>query len=435
MPGVVFQPTMPHPNAGLQTRLLHADHQDAWKNPNYPLAPDMSLSTTFRLPHPDLQEPHNAYLDPPANPQDINVHVYSRFTQSTMSRTEQVLSSLLGAHTLAYASGLNAAFSVLTHYAPTVIAIRAGYQGCHGTIELYTRGRNVRIIDLDDEYPKLDTTEAADGSGVKTGGLLVWLETPLNPTGEARDTAHYAKRAHDAGGYIAVDATFAPPPLQDPFAQNADMVLHSATKYMGGHSDLLSGVVAVKSESEFRRLWLDRSTAGTRPGNLELYLLLRSLRTLGLRVKRQSESAQKLVDWLKTLTEDGTPSPDTPKEITGGRIVQWVWHTSLQPRDSTKDPRGFSESPGFDPSQQMSGGGPPTFAIWLRSEKMARMVPHFTEYFQPATSLGGVESLLEHRWASNRVEDPHIVRISTGIEDIDDLRNDLQSAFVRAVSL
>ncbi|WFD34487.1 cystathionine gamma-synthase [Malassezia cuniculi] len=422
------------PTAGFQTRLLHADHPDAQREPNYPLAPSMSLSTTFHVPHPDFKEEHEAYLNPPENSQDTKIHVYSRYTHDTMARTEQVLTSLLGANALTYSSGLNAIISVLNHYAPSVIAIRNGYQGTHASIELYTRGRDVRIIDLDDEYPKVETTPTTDGSGVKIGGLLVWLETPLNPTGEARDIAHYAKRAHEVGGYLGVDSTFAPPPLQDPFKQGADIVMHSATKYMGGHSDLLAGVVAVKDVKEFNRLWHDRTYLGTRPGGLELYLLLRSLRTLGIRVARQSENAEKLAKWLHSLTEEGEPSPETPQEITGGRVVRYVWHTTLQPRDGKNDPRGYCEGKDFDPSSQMTGG-PPTFSFWLRSEAAARILGQKTTYFQAATSLGGVESLLEHRWASNRTENPHVCRISTGIEDFEDLRADLQQAFVNVASL
>lgn len=425
---------MPLPAPGLQTRLLHADHQDARTRVNHPLAPDMSLSTTFRMPHPDDQAAHNEYLEPPANPEEHKVHVYSRFTQSTMSRAEQVLSSLLGAHALTYSSGLTACFAVLKNYEPAVIAVRGGYQGTHETFKLYMRGRDVRIIDLDDEYPKLEG-KPCDETGNATGRLLVWLETPLNPTGEARDIAHYVARAHAVGGYVAVDSTFAPPPLQDPFKQGADMVLHSGTKYFGGHSDLLMGVVATKNMREFIHLWDDRSCLGARPGSFELYLLLRSLRTLGLRVSRQAETAAKLVAWLDSLSTKGTPAADTPAELAGGRVVHYVWHSSLQPRDAKDDPRGFAESPGFDPAQQMPGGGAPTFSVWLRTPAQARALPHELEYFTPATSLGGVESLIEQRKSSNKAEDPHVVRISTGVEDFEDLRADLLQAFSRVASL
>jgi len=241
-------------------------------------------------------------------------------------------------------------------------------------------------------------------------GDVCWLETPLNPTGEARDIQYYADKVHAVGGKLAVDSTFAPPPLQDPFKWGADLVMHSATKYMGGHSDLLGGVLMVKSEKEFHQLWHDRSHCGNTLGNLEGWLLLRSLRTLHLRVPRQSETATALVAWLNNAVGgkeyDGIPA---------GALAE-VLHSSIQKPDAR----------GFTPDKQMAGGYNATFAILVNKPEHAVALPHVTEYFVPATSLGGVESLIEHRYTVDGVSDPRLLRISVGVEELEDLKNDIR---------
>ncbi len=166
--------------------------------------------------------------------QDPGFHIYSRYSQSTNIRAEKVLSQIMGAHALTYSSGLSAAHAAVTFYAPRVIAIRKGYHGVHVSIDLYARGRDVKLIDLDDDY---ESAMAGITPSNSKGGLLVWVETPLNPTGEARDLVKYARKTHAIPhAHLVVDSTFAPPPLQDPFQQGADMVMHSGTKYFGGHS-------------------------------------------------------------------------------------------------------------------------------------------------------------------------------------------------------
>ncbi len=361
--------------------------------------------------------------------------VYSRYNHETRDRAEKVLGKLMQGHAITYGSGMAAAYACLVYYSPSVVAIRRGYMTVHSALKLYSRGRtDLRIIDIDDEYPTL-TKSSEDG---RTGGLMVWIETPLNPTGEARDLEHYAQRAHAVGGFIGVDSTFAPPPLQNPFAQGVDIVMHSATKYLGGHSDLLVGAVAVPDAKQWETLFFDRITTGAVPGNLESFLLLRSLRTLPLRVQRQSQTAQQLADWLFSLSSSTSATPSTDPEdaeLVGGKVVEWVWHASLQPRKD-EDPRKRKlESPGFDPRKQMSGGFSPTFSIRAKTLQAAAQIPHATSYFVPATSLGGVESLLEHRIIADKTEDPCLVRISVGLEDFVDLQADLRQAFKSVLSL
>ncbi|SCZ90336.1 BZ3500_MvSof-1268-A1-R1_Chr1-3g01925 [Microbotryum saponariae] len=269
---------MPPSNAGkaeeaLSTRLLHADHHLVARPE---VAPAISVSTTFRAPSPAqiLAAAPGHYTtewDPSTPSRDIysryvpsgplvsprlpwcshhgplgrGTNPDGRYTQPVLTQAEAVLSSIIGQPTIAYPSGIAATFAVLLYILPDVIAITDGYHGCHASIEVYrkTRGEDrVSVIKLDDAYPN-------------DKKLLVWLETPLNPTGECRSIEAYAQKAHAAGGTMVVDSTFAPPPLQDPFKWGADIVMHSGTKYFGGHSDLLCGTVSVKDKQS----WLNVS--------------------------------------------------------------------------------------------------------------------------------------------------------------------------------
>ncbi|CBQ73113.1 related to Cystathionine beta-lyase [Sporisorium reilianum SRZ2] len=433
------------PAPGLATAALHADHPCALTDPNYAVAPAISVSTTFRAPAPDSA--HAALLDAAArgeeefDMQDPQVHIYSRYSQATNVRAEKVLSQIMGARALTYASGLAAAHAAVLHYAPRVVAIRKGYHGVHMAIGVYARGRRVKVVDLDDDYAAAmegeegSEEEAGTEEAVKRDGLLVWVETPLNPTGEARDLAKYVAKARAIpNAHVVVDSTFAPPPLQNPFAQGADMVMHSGTKYFGGHSDLLCGVLAVRDKTQWHALWSDRTFLGANLGSMEAYLLLRSLRTLTVRVAKQSSTATLLAAWLHSLT---LPSADIAPEdepFARGKVVARTFHSSLQPRSDPDDTNAASpEDPAFDPATQMPGGHAPTFAFRTTKPLYATHIPHLTAYFTPATSLGGVESLLEHRVKSDPREDARIVRVSVGLEEFDDLRADLRAAFTEVL--
>lgn len=425
-------PALPKPQ--LATLLLHADTPDVAKEPTHPVAPPISMSTTFRQPHPDseLGKGVDQTYDAPEQP---SMHIYSRYTQETGLRAEHVLTDLLGGRALTFGSGLAASLAVLTVLAPSVIALRRGYFGMHCVVEMYARGRSVQVVDLDDDVP-VNEGELDEATGIRHGATLLWVETPLNPTGEARDLDYYAKKAHDAKAYIAVDATFAPPPLQQPFAHGVDIVLHSATKYLGGHTDVLAGVVASQDYAVYKALWDDRAVHGAVLGSLESYLLLRSLRTFKLRILQQSKTAGELVAWLHTLTEGQQAAPGTPAELTNGQVVQRVYHSTLQPRqDQATDTYAHNarERVTFDPAQQMPIGGSPTFALLLNKEVWAKYMPHALAYFTPATSLGGVESLIEQRVLSTPDEDPRLLRISVGIEDAADLKADLTRSMLRTL--
>ena len=201
---------------------------------------------------------------------------------------------------------------------------------------------------------------------------------------------------------MVVDATFAPPPLQDPFDFGADLVMHSATKFFGGHSDLLAGFLITKSKEVRDKLVYDRLLLGTNIANLESWMLLRSIRTLELRVLKQSENATKLV---KFLVDNQDKFPDLVK----------VYHGSLQKDDYIK--------------KQMPRGHSPVFSIEVSSEQFAKSLPSKLKYFHHATSLGGVESLIEWRAMSDDKVSVTLLRVSIGIENVEDLMEDFAAAF------
>ncbi|KAI8052176.1 Cys/Met metabolism PLP-dependent enzyme-domain-containing protein [Syncephalis plumigaleata] len=290
----------------ISTLSLHADTLDhslaGHSQADLSVAPSLSVTTTFMRPE------GSAELQDSELP--AGTHIYSRYSQPVRDRVEKVLAAInQGEHAVTYSSGLSAIFAALMYYQPKRIAIREAYFGSHKVVKLLQRFRDTPKIDIDDEFAE---------------GDLVWLETPVNPTGEAYDIQHYADRVHKAGGWIVVDATFAPPPIQYPFNQGVDIIMHSATKYFGGHSDLLGGVLITKDTKIADQLYADRGILGNTIGSLESWLLLRSLRTLNIRVRQQAETAAALVAWLNKATggkaHDGIPA----------NVVHSVRHSSVQ---------------------------------------------------------------------------------------------------------
>jgi cystathionine gamma-synthase len=302
-----------------------------------------------------------------------------------------------------YSSGLSAFHALLVYLNPKRVAIGGGYHGCHGVIRLVSKLTGLKMLDLDSEELQ--------------AGDLIHVETPLNPTGEAKNLAFYAERARKFGAFLSVDATFGPPPLQDPFLWGADAVMHSGTKYFGGHSDLLCGVLAVhpKHGDWERGLKDERLFLGSVMGSLEGWLGLRSLRTLELRVLRQSSNAESLVKWLVEALET------EPDSVTG-RVVAKVQHASLQARDLEGSEDSWLR-------RQMPHGFGPVFAILMKEEGYARRLPSKLALFHHATSLGGVESLIEWRAMTDKSIDRRLLRVSVGVEGWEDLKHDLESGF------
>ncbi|KAK9492327.1 Cys/Met metabolism PLP-dependent enzyme-domain-containing protein [Lipomyces doorenjongii] len=318
--------------------------------------------------------------------------IYSRFGNPVVERVEAVLSAILNGHAVVYSSGLAAYTGALAYYNPRRLSIGDGYHGCHGVARIFTRFSGLEQVPLYD-----DSVSAGD---------LVHLETPINPTGLSVDLAKAVEFAHGRGAKAIVDATFAPPPLQDPFEFGVDMVMHSATKYLGGHSDLLAGVLVTKDPQVRQALLQDRGLLGGVPGNFESWLLLRSLRTFKLRVETQARNAGKIVAWLDSALKNN--------EIPA---LTKVYHSSLQAEE-------------FVRQQMKSGLFSPTFSIEVKSAQVAKSLPSRLKLFHHATSLGGVESLIEWRAMTDTSVPESLLRLSIGVEDADDLIADLKAALL-----
>ncbi|KAK4197045.1 Cys/Met metabolism PLP-dependent enzyme-domain-containing protein [Triangularia verruculosa] len=374
-------------------------HADDYINNHQAVAPPMHVSTTFRYNRdPEQLRPWDN-INPNA-PYDS--HVYSRDSAPNTTRFEALLTSLLGAPTLSYASGLAAFHAMIVFLNPKRVAIGGGYHGCHGILDIMKKLNGLEQLELEDD---------ADLAKLEKGDVI-HVETPLNPTGEARDLAYYRKIADEKGCYLTVDATFAPPPLMEPFKYNVDMVMHSATKYFGGHSDMLAGVLAIRPEKADK--WLpelrqERLHLGGVMGSLEGWLGVRSVRTLELRVKRQSESAQNLVDFLAEKKAAGD------NNIIAQSVFK-IQHASQQPE--AKDENSWLR-------KQMPNGFGPVFSMWLENEEKAKRLPSKLQLFHHATSLGGVESLIEWRAMTDPNVDRRLLRVSIGVEGWEDLRDDL----------
>jgi cystathionine beta-lyase/cystathionine gamma-synthase len=385
------------PSLSLSTQSVHADDH---LNVVDDVAPPVHITTTFRYPRdPSLLRPHHERTQQPVL--DIGEHCYSRQSTPGGSRLETILSTLLKNPCISYSSGLAAFHALLTFLNPKKVSIGDGYHGCHGTLGLHERTTGCKVLPLD-----CATEELGEGD-------LIHLETPVNPTGRAFDIQLYADKAHSRGAYLSVDSTFAPPPLQDPFLHGADIVMHSGTKYIGGHSDMLCGVLAIKKHDWFLKLLEDRLFLGSVMGGLESWLGMRSIRTLELRVLRQSESATRIVCALHTALEGKDSVLSAADTAIVRNTVKEIHHCSLQTADfpwlRNQMPRGFG----------------PVFAIALKDCNMARHFPSKLLLFHHATSLGGVESLIEWRTMTDATVEQNLLRISIGVEDPEDLLCDL----------
>ena len=334
---------------------------------------------------------------PPQHLPNPDSHIYSRETAPNTTRLEALLTPLLHAPTLTYTSGLAALHALYVFLHPARVSIGAGYHGSHGVLALHRKLHHLSTLPLDCAPEALHP------------GDVVHLETPLNPTGEAYEIGVFARKAHARGAFLLVDATFGPPGLQEPFRWGADVVVHSGTKFLGGHSDMLCGVVATRREEWMRGLREERTFLGSVMGSFEGWLGVRSLRTLELRVGRQSESAERLVGWLDERVRD--------EGGWVGRVVLGVRHASLQ-----KEDMGWLK-------RQMPNGFGAVFAICMKNERLARRLPSKLALFHHATSLGGVESLIEWRTMTDKTVDTRLLRVSVGVESWEDLRDDMLNGF------
>ena len=307
---------------------------------------------------------------------------YGRYGNPTWQAFEEALGALEGGRALAFSSGL-AAVSVLLDLVgqdALVVAPDSAYQGTLGQLaDLEMRGRvRTRLVNVSDT----DAVVAACDDAA-----LVWIETPTNPLLDLADVERITAAAHEAGAYVVVDNTFATPLLQKPLEQGVDLVVHSATKYLAGHSDALLGAVVTRDDQLMTILKQRRDLLGAVPGSLEAWLALRGMRTLHLRVERAQANAATLAERLGEH-----PAVERVRYPGFGAVV----------------------------SVDLAGGA-----------LAADLLPRKTRVWVHTTSLGGVESTLERRrrWKAESSAVPDsLVRLSVGVEDVEDLWADLSRA-------
>ena len=334
---------------------------------------------------------------------------YTRPNNPTYDEPEELLATLEGgSDCLLFASGMAAATAVFQSLLPGdhVVASRIMYWALRTWLVDFAMswGLDVEFVDTSD----VDALAAAMRPG-KT--RLVWLDTPANPTWDVTDIAAAAKIAHSARARLAVDSTVATPVLTRPLEFGADLVVHSASKYLNGHSDVLAGAVVCRDKDSFwQRIRAWRRDAGAVLGPFEAWLLLRGMRTLFVRVQRCSESA-----------------------LTIAR------HLEANPRVSKVLYPGLSSHPGHAvAARQMIGGFGGMLSIRVKGDEAAAVATAArVAVFKRATSLGGVESLIEHRASiegPSTPVPPDLLRLSIGLENPQDLIADLEQALEHAVA-
>lgn len=339
---------------------------------------------------------------------DVAVHKgydYSRSDNPTRTALHKSLAALEGGkYALAYASGMAAIDNIMRLVKPGEEVI-CGNDVYGGTYRLFTKV----LADYGIEFTFIDTTnldELADALSEKT--RFVWLETPTNPMLKLTDIQAVADVAHKAGAWLGVDNTFASPVLQRPLSLGADFVLHSTTKYIGGHSDVVGGAIITNNDEAYQRLKFLQNAIGAVPAPMDCFLTLRGIKTLALRVGAHCRNATQVAQFLA----------DHPQ------VAEVIYP-------------GLESHPQYELAQrQMAGPGGMISFILHGGEAAARIIANESELFTLAESLGGVESLIElpapmtHASVADSplAVDPGLVRISVGIENAQDLINDLKGA-------
>ena len=377
------------PRPGFSTRAIHAG-QDADPATGATVVPIYATSTYTQ----EAPGKHKGYE-------------YSRSGNPTRAALETCLAALEeGERGLAFASGLAASTAVLSTLKPgdEVAAAADLYGGTYRLLEKVFKpwGLVARYTD--------DPAAAGFAKIVTPKTKLVWIETPTNPLLQILDIAAIAEAAHKAGALLAVDNTFASPYLQQPLRLGADLVVHSTTKYLGGHSDVVGGAVVGRAEL-LKPIAFYQNAAGGVPGPFDAYLTLRGLKTLAVRMERHCANARRLAAWLAEQPQ-----------------VERVYYP------------GLPSHPGHELAkrQMRDFGGMISIRLKGGAEAARRFLPR-TKLFSLAESLGGVESLVCHpatmTHASIPVElrtargvDDGLIRLSVGIEDASDLQEDLRRA-------
>lgn len=323
---------------------------------------------------------------------------YGRFDNDAWAALETTLGELEGGRGLTFASGMAAAAAVydLVPVGGRVVAPQHAYSGVLGMLDQQASTGRLKV-------DRVDIADTAAVSAAVVGADLLWIESPTNPALEVADVPALSAAGRAAGALVIVDNTFATPLLQQPLNLGADIVMHSATKFIAGHSDVVLGAIVTADDKLWAALEARRRSLGAIPGPMEAWLALRGLRTLALRLERAQSNAAFLADRLLA-----------------------------HPRVSRVRYPGLPDDPGHErAAAQMSGFGA-ILAIELGGDaEGAQRLCESTSLWVYATSLGGVESMLERRrrWAAEAPSIPEdLIRLSVGIEHPDDLWSDLEHA-------
>lgn len=322
--------------------------------------------------------------------------VYGRWGNPTWTAFEEALGALEGGHAVAFASGMAAAAALLGHLdgGAVVTAPPDAYAGTRLLLRDLGEAGRLRVRHV-------DVTDTASVVAALPGTDLLWLESPTNPLLGVADLPAILAAAREAGVFTVVDNTFATPLVQQPLAWGASAVLHSATKYLGGHSDLLLGGVVTSDEHLRDALVATRTLHGATPGVMESYLALRGVRTLPVRLAHQQRSAAVLAE-----------------RLAGHGRVRRVRYPGL-PGD-----------PGHERARAHMRGFGAIVCFEVDDFEAAERVTSAVRLVVAATSLGGVETTIDHRrrWHGEDEVPPGLLRVSVGLEDVTDIWDDLDQA-------
>jgi cystathionine gamma-synthase len=367
-----------------ETIAVHAGRPE--RVPGAPVNPPLSLSSTYNA----------------AREGEKVDYAYAREDHESGVAFETALGALEDGHALGFASGMAAISNVLALISPGGVLVMppVGYSGMLvATADLAESGRIKRRV--------VDTTNLDELAAALAGAEMLWLESPANPTLDITDLALASELAHKHGALVVADSTFSTPVLTRPLDLGVDIVIHSVTKWIAGHSDLLLGAAITRDEHILERLRKGRVISGAITGPFEAWLALRGLRTMPLRVKASSASALELATRLQ-----GAPG-----------VASVIYP-------------GLPSHPGHEiAKKQMTGGFGAVLSITMSGGiDAARQLCDNVEIFTHATSVGGVESLIERRkrWEFESPLVPEsLLRLSIGIEDVEDLWRDLSRALKR----
>ena len=343
------------------------------------------------------------------SPGDNKGFEYSRGTNPTRKALEGCLAALENAkYGLAFSSGMGATDAVMKLLKPGDEVI-TGNDLYGGSYRIFTKvfanyGIKFHFLDLSDP--------ATINNYVNENTKLVWIETPTNPTMQIIDIEYIAQITKSKNLLLAVDNTFASPYLQNPMDLGADIVMHSVTKYIGGHSDVVMGCLMLNDEDLYKKLWFIYNACGATPGPMDSFLVLRGIKTLHLRMKAHCENGRKVAEFLKT-------HPKVDK-------IYWP---------------GFTDHPNHDiaKKQMRDFGGMISITLKGADLKETFRIASSFHVFSLAESLGGAESLINHPVTMTHASIPkeerekagvvdNLLRLSVGVEDIDDLIEDLKQA-------